>query len=787
MGTPGAGTRESSASNVDAAGSRASLIVAALGTGWVFTIAFGLLGSAADPTFVLLGIGAPIAMVVGIRRYHPAGRGPWVAMGGALIIFLVGVGLRVSFKTLGDLSASRSLLPDLVTLPGYLLLGVGLLGIARIQRGGRRDVDGLLDGAIAALAALTLAWIYLVNPALFHSNAPLSVRVLLSCYPPLSVFLVAIAARIAFGCGQGVRRAPAFYLLLVAMSAMLVGDVAYMLVETHLASIPNNLLDVPYAMTYVAVITLVLHPSMRELTEAAPEEPDVPGKGRLALIAVALGVPGLITVTRVEARPGDRVMLGAIVVLLTAAATWRMLRAIRAYATSQERLAHLATHDTLTGLPNRMSVQTAVDLTLASRGTDDGLIALLFLDMDRFKLVNDSRGHGIGDELLVAVAQRLTATTRPGDLVARIGGDEFVLVVHGLRTVADALEVGERTRLAFGVPFIVGNDEIASTVSIGIAISDPSDHSRDAESLLRDADTAVYQAKEAGRDAVTVFDTSMRDRATQRLALEHDLRRALELGELHLHYQPVVKLPGGEIEGFEALLRWAHPTRGQIPPVAFIPLAEDTGLIVPIGAWVIREACRQLARWRKTLPNGHQLTMAVNLSARQLRDPELVQCVRDALRDEGLSPGSLCLELTESLLMNNAAAAADLLETLRSLDVKLSIDDFGTGYSSLSYLRRFRVDNVKIDQSFVDGLDDDDSSDETLVAAILAMAKALRVATIAEGVETPAQAERLHALGCQTAQGYLFSRPVPSDQVPAVAQRLGVVRRLNLVRDSETA
>ncbi|MGZ8752261.1 MAG: putative bifunctional diguanylate cyclase/phosphodiesterase [Acidimicrobiia bacterium] len=771
----------------DAPGSRASMIVAAVGTGWVLAIALGLLGSAAELTFVLLGLGAPIAMIVGICRSHPVGRAPWIAMGSALIAFLVGGALRVSSETLGDLSSSRSLLPDLVTLPGYLLLGVGLLGIARIQRGGRRDIDGLLDGAIAALAALTLAWIYLVNPALFHSDAPLSVRVLLSCYPPLSVFLVAIAARIAFGSGHGVRRAPAYYLLLGAMLAMLVGDVMYMLVETNVASIPQNLLDVPYAMTYVAVIALVLHPSMRDLTEAAPEEPAVPGRGRLAFVAVALGVPGLITVTRVEARPGDRIMLTVIVVLLTATATWRMLRAIRAYATSQERLAHQATHDTLTGLPNRTFVQHTVDATLATRSADDGLIALLFLDIDRFKLVNDSQGHGLGDELLRAVAARLKATTRPGDLVARVGGDEFVVVVHGLRTVADALEVGERTRLAFAVPFTVREDEIASSVSIGIAVSDPADPLRDAEALLRDADTAMYQAKEAGRDAVTVFDASMRDRATQRLALEHDLRQALERGELHLHYQPVVKLPDGEIKGFEALLRWAHPTRGQIPPIAFIPVAEDTGLIVPIGAWVIREACRQLAQWRKTLPNGRRLTMAVNLSARQLRDPQLVQCVRNALHDEGLSPGALCLELTESLLMNNAAAAADLLETLRSLDVKLSIDDFGTGYSSLSYLRRFRVDNVKIDRSFVDGLDDDDSSDETLVAAILAMAKALRVATVAEGVETTTQAERLHALGCQTAQGYLFSRPVPADQVPSVADRLGVVRGLNLVRDSEIA
>jgi diguanylate cyclase (GGDEF)-like protein len=762
-----------------------ALLVAGFGVGVVLAMALGLLDAVLGPVFALFGVGAPVAMLIGIRRYRPAGRWPWVLTTVALLAFVVGASMRESLDTLGDLGSSRSLLPDLATLPGYVLLCCGLLGMARIQRGGRRDVDGLLDGAIAALAALTLAWIYLVNPALFHSDAPLSVRLVLSCYPPLSVFLVATAARIMFGSGRGARRALAFSLLLLAMAAMLVGDVVYMLVETGLMSLPVHLLDVPYALTYVAVITLVLHPSMRELTEPRDEEQAPPGHGRLAFVAVALAIPAVVTVTRVDAAVGDRVALAVIVVSLTGAATWRMMRAVRGYVRSEATLAHRATHDALTGLPNRAFVQDHVDRALARMAPGEGCVALFFLDVDRFKLVNDSHGHGLGDEFLVAVAHRLTSTTRPEDLVARIGGDEFVVVVEGLRSVEGALEVGERTRLGFGVPFQVRTAEIGSSVSIGVAITDGRDPSVDAEALIRDADTAMYQAKEAGRDAVTVFDPSMRDRAAQRLALEVDLRHALERDELHLHYQPVVNLAGGTIEGFEALLRWSHPSRGQIPPSAFIPVAEDTGLIAPIGAWVAEEACRQLARWRKILPNGRGLTMAVNLSARQLRDPDLVPAMRRALDRSALPGHALCLELTESLLMSNPGAAADVLAALREIGVKLSIDDFGTGYSSLAYLRRFQVDHVKIDRSFVDDLDREDTADETLVTAIVAMAKALRVVTIAEGVETAGQAERLRRIGCTVAQGYLYSRPVPADQIPAVAAQLGVARpgHLGLVRD----
>ncbi|MEP6623505.1 MAG: GGDEF domain-containing phosphodiesterase, partial [Acidimicrobiia bacterium] len=354
----------------------------------------------------------------------------------------------------------------------------------------------------------------------------------------------------------------------------------------------------------------------------------------------------------------------------------------------------------------------------------------------------------------------------------------------GLRSEPEALEVADRTRRRLAEPFEVRDSEIASSISIGVAVADGRDSAVDGEAMVRDADTAMYQAKDAGRDGVAAFDGSMRDRASRRLALERDLHHAVARNELALHYQPIIDLVTGRITGFEALLRWEHPTWGQIPPLSFVPVAEDTGLIVDIGAWVLHEALVQLAAWRRDLPRGSKLSMAVNVSARQLRDHQVVDRVQRAIQDSGVPAESVTLELTESTLMENPASAAALLTQLKGLGVNIAIDDFGTGYSSLAYLRRFPVDAVKIDRAFVDDLDREDTAEETLIAAIVAMAGALEVETIAEGVETEAQHERLRALGCDEAQGYLFSRPASADQIPAIVARLnaGAPTHLSAVR-----
>ena len=423
---------------------------------------------------------------------------------------------------------------------------------------------------------------------------------------------------------------------------------------------------------------------------------------------------------------------------------------------AEEQLALHAYHDILTGLPNRALFLDRLRMALARTRRRSGSVAVLFLDIDRFQVINDSLGHSAGDQLLVSAAHRLESTLRPADTVARFGGDEFTVLCEDVTSELEPIAIAERIARALAEPFAVDDREVFLTSSIGIAVA-PDDKS-DAESLLRDADAAMYRAKERGRARFEVFDEAMRQRAMDRLEIANALPRAVERAELCLYYQPIIDLRDGDIIGVEALLRWERAGEMWLPE-AFVPLAEETGLIVPIGEWVLAEACRQLGEWQRKYDLAPTFSMSVNLSAGQLGQPRLTQALELALRDVP-EPSALWLELTESALVADQGAAIATLRGFKARGVSLSVDDFGTGYSSLSYLNRLPIDALKVDRSFVHGLDLD-PGDQAIAKAVVGLAHSLGLGAVAEGVETTAQLVELRSLGCDGAQGFLFSRPLP--------------------------
>jgi diguanylate cyclase (GGDEF)-like protein len=400
-------------------------------------------------------------------------------------------------------------------------------------------------------------------------------------------------------------------------------------------------------------------------------------------------------------------------------------------------------------------------------------IAVLFIDLDNFKIVNDSLGHGAGDQLLVEIGERLREAIRPSDTIARFGGDEFVVLCEGIGDARDAVAVGQRIVAAASYPFMLSGREMFVSASVGVALAIGSDSTP--ETLLRDADVAMYRAKERGRGRVEVFDEALRSRIMERLDLENGLRRALQRDELRVYYQPEISLSQERMVAVEALVRWEHPERGLLQPNDFVPLAEETGLIVEIGKWVLNEACRQVAEWRR---GGAELDVAVNVSARQLIQPDILDVVRDALEQSGLPAEALCLEITESAVMRDPEAALATLALVKELGVKIALDDFGVGFSSLAQLKEMLpLHALKVDRSFINGLDADERN-SAIVAAVVMMATTLGLTAIAEGVETEAQVVQARALGCDVSQGYFFTAPEPAE---LIAERLSGNELINIV------
>jgi diguanylate cyclase (GGDEF)-like protein len=429
----------------------------------------------------------------------------------------------------------------------------------------------------------------------------------------------------------------------------------------------------------------------------------------------------------------------------------------------EERTRYEALHDPLTGLPNRSLFLDRLGRALANSERRQTSVAVLFLDLDQFKLVNDSLGHAAGDELLSAVAPRLEQGLRPSDTIARFGGDEFA-VLADVRTERDAVRVAERIKSALSRPFKLRQRDHFVSASMGISLGRGE---KAPEAMIRDADAALYRAKERGRGGYEIFDSAMRARAVEHMRIENDLRRALDRDEMELHYQPIVGLRDGSIVAMEALLRWRHPEYGLTSPTSFIPVAEESQLIVPIGRWVIEEACNKAAEWQSMRPDSAPVRIAVNLSGRQIGDPQLLPTVSAAVDASGIDPATLSLELTESVLFEESGVSERVMRSLRGVGVRLILDDFGSGFSSLGYLKRFPLDGIKLDRSFIENVADG-LTDAQIVKAVVEMARALGLEIVAEGVETADQLDAVRSLGCHQAQGFYFMPPLPAEEVPGV-------------------
>jgi diguanylate cyclase (GGDEF)-like protein len=510
---------------------------------------------------------------------------------------------------------------------------------------------------------------------------------------------------------------------------------------------------------------------------------------RRVLPAVIL-VPGILGALRLaghrllllDSAVGLWLLVVSIMTILATLVAWNALLLYRmdvSRAVTEHRLAHQAQHDALTELPNRRLFLGRLAAEI-ERGQNDGRLgAVLFIDLDLFKVVNDSLGHVVGDDMLIAAGRRIAESVGPGDLVARLGGDEFTVLLTGLIDTGRATEVAEHIRTTFDRPFTVGVHEVFTSVSIGVAFAHPGDSAQD---VLRHADIAMYHAKARGRSRYELFDAGMDLAARTRQQLEQDLRRALQRGELRVYYQPEVEIDTGHLVGMEALVRWEHPERGLIAPSEFLSVAEETGLIVPIGRWVLLEACRQAREWQTQYHHEIALMVSVNLSGKHLQQATLIEEVQEVLDTSGLDPRHLIIEITETVAMAGAETTIEILAKLKSLGVLLAIDDFGTGFSSLSYLKRFPVDMLKIDKSFVDGVATN-QHDTAIVEAIIALGHALDLRVIAEGVERPEQLQQLRSLGSELGQGYFFGRPLSGEGNKGMPSLLEAHQRWAAERD----
>ena len=705
--------------------------------------------------FAVVGGGVVWACFTGPRRHRAQPPAAWLLIGCAALLFLIGVVIR---PWASGQPFPLVLVADAATIPGYVLTALFIVILLRA----RQSVEwhAVLDGLIVCIAGGLICALLLAAPAAAIDDRPALISVLAGMYPLLDVVLVLLVLNLTFTAGTWPVSLIAF---LSTMTLLFTGDLAYAIIGTSGRLYASPLLDVPFLIAYTLLGIAVLHPSVVELGHATRCPVQAWSWRRMALLVPAMVTPFMLLVTIGGDSPGARLAIGVGGATMVLLLLLRAVSAVKAQVVAQLRSEHQARHDPLTGLPNRRRISAEIE-RLLMRLPPDGAqrVWVYLLDLDGFKRVNESWGHDTGDQLVIEAAARLRAVVPAQHMVARVGGDEFLIAYAGEK--AGALRLVDEIRSCFARPLTVRGTDVVISSSVGLAhASADGDPSVTAEALMRDADTAMYRSKAEGPGRATIFDTSMHDRVRERIELETALRTALTDGQLHLAYQPIVQLDTGRTLGAEALVRWNHPVRGAIPPTAFIPIAEDAGMIGQIGTWVREEALRQLAEWRADGTVADDFYMSVNVSPRQLTDPNLPLTLAAELLKHDVPARAVALEMTESVMVDGSSVTSRVLFELRELGLRLLVDDFGTGFSALGYLRKFPVTGVKVDRSFVSGLGQN-PQDEEIVRAVVAMSRALGLSIVAEGVENRRQREGLAAAGVTQGQGWLWGPAVsPAD------------------------
>jgi len=724
------------------------LAIGSLATGGYFLLPQGTL--AANLAYNGIGLVSTVLILVAVRLHRPLRPRLWYWFAAGQITSVVGDVIYEFYLYV----LHREPYPspaDAFYLGAYPMLVAGLLTLQRDRS--RRDLAGLVDGAIVATGLGLVFWLFVMHPIAVDSSSSGLERAINFAYPAADALLLAMLARVLLGSGA---RSGGVRLLGVAAGLLLIADVGFSLVTLY-SDYSAGILDAGWLLSYVAWAAAALHPSMRT-PSAGPEPPSRFGRRRLLLLAVcSLLAPAILLVPGVGANAADRVAVAAGAVVLFVLVLLRMSGFVAQVQQQAGQLEDLAMRDDLTGLANRRRFESGLRAALGA-----GRPCVALLDLDSFKTVNDELGHAVGDSLLAALAARLRADLGAEALVARMGGDEFAVLLSDA-TPAAGVALAHRIRAALHEPLTAGEHELL--VGGGIGLSD-GEGAHDPLEVLRRADIAMYAAKESG-EPFRWYSPELDRRAGEEARLGAELRTALDAGQFHLVYQPIVELPHGRIIGVEALVRWDHPERGLVGPADFVPVAERNGLIVELGAWILREACVQAARWRADLGAAAPARVSVNVSARQLARPGFASLVAAVIETTALPAACLVVEVTETAVFRGGRAL-DALYDIHALGVRIALDDFGTGHSSLGLLQTVPVDVLKVDKSFVDNITMA-GRHAVIAKALIQVSNGLGLTAVAEGVETAEQAAELHRLGYRLAQGYYFGEPVPEPDFAAAA------------------